>query len=63
MLPIFVHHLVISGTGAGMSGLSSLVRPCKEVLESTLDESIFAAPPVYDDAAEFRSCLHPTSGL
>ncbi len=56
-----------------MLSLSSLVRPRKEVLESTLDESIFAAnlgtmlqgtaPPVYGDPAEFFSRTHPSSGL
>ncbi|MCY4521844.1 MAG: DUF499 domain-containing protein [Caldilineaceae bacterium] len=56
-----------------MSSLRSLVRPRKEVLESTLDESIFAAnlgtvlqgtaPPVYGDPAEFFSRTHPSSGL
>ena len=56
-----------------MSSLRSLVRPRKEVLESTLDESIFAAnlgtvlqgtaPSVYGDPAEFFSRTHPSSGL
>lgn len=56
-----------------MSSLKSLVRPRKEVLDSTLDESIFAAnlgtvlqgtaPPVYGEPAEFFSRTHPSSGL
>lgn len=56
-----------------MSSLRSLVHSRKEVLESTLDESIFAAnlatvlqgtaPPVYGEPAEFFSRTHPSSRL
>lgn len=56
-----------------MSSLRSLVHPRKEMLESTLDESIFAANlgtvlkgtalSFYGEPAEFFSRTHPTSGL